>query len=109
MDCLQQNGVENVARITERASVNTSKCRPTSACIWWGLEGHCALRAPSTKSDAEFKYCFQLDRLRAAIDEKLSESINWYWNSVTFHQDNARPHLSLQTRQKLLQPAEMSY
>ena len=47
------------------------------------------------------KYRFQLDQLRAALDEKLPELVNRKY--IIFHQDNARPHVSLMTRQKLLQ------
>jgi len=39
--------------------------------------------------------------LKAAIDEKRSELSNHH--DVAFHQDNARSHVSLTTRQKLLQ------
>jgi len=52
-----------------------------------------------TKQINSEKYCSQLDRLKAAI-EKRPELSN---HSVVFHQDNARPHVSLTTRQKLLQ------
>jgi len=47
------------------------------------------------------KYCSQLDRLKAAIDKKRPELSNCH--GVVFHQDNARPHVSLAKRQKLLQ------
>ena len=47
------------------------------------------------------KYCFQLDQLKAALDEKRPELVNR--KRIIFHQDNARPHVSLMTRQKLLQ------
>jgi len=43
----------------------------------------------------------QLDRLKAVIDEKRSELSNPH--GVVFHQDNTRSHVSLITRQKLLQ------
>ena len=41
------------------------------------------------------KYCFQL-----ALDEKCLELINW--KCINFHVDNAKPPVSLMTRQKLL-------
>ncbi|GFV31715.1 histone-lysine N-methyltransferase SETMAR [Trichonephila clavipes] len=46
-------------------------------------------------------YCHQLDKLNDAIQEKRSELVNR--KGVVFHQDNARPHRSLVTRQKLLE------
>ena len=47
------------------------------------------------------KYCSQLDQLKAALDEKCLELVNR--KRIIFHQDNARPHVSLMTRQNLLQ------
>ncbi|KAL6420427.1 hypothetical protein ACFW04_014434 [Cataglyphis niger] len=44
-------------------------------------------------------YCQQLDRLKIAIDQKRPELANR--RGVVFHQDNARPHTSTVTRQKL--------
>ncbi|GFV37659.1 histone-lysine N-methyltransferase SETMAR [Trichonephila clavipes] len=46
-------------------------------------------------------YCHQLEKLNDALQQKRSELINR--KGVVFHQDNARPHTSLFTRQKLLQ------
>ena len=43
-----------------------------------------------------YKYCFQLE-----LDEKCQELINW--KSINLHVDNVKPHVSLMTRQKLLQ------
>jgi len=43
--------------------------------------------------------CSQLNRLQEAIKEKRPELINR--KGVVFHHDNARPHTSLMTRQKL--------
>ena len=47
------------------------------------------------------KYCSQLDQLKAALDEKRLELINR--KCIIFHQNTARLHVSLMTRQKLLQ------
>ncbi|GFU52233.1 histone-lysine N-methyltransferase SETMAR [Trichonephila clavipes] len=44
-------------------------------------------------------YCQQLDRLKLAIDQKWPKVANR--RGVTFHQDNARPHTSVVTSQKL--------
>jgi len=47
------------------------------------------------------KYCSQLDKLKTAIEQKRPEIANR--KGVVFHQDNARSHVSLITRQKLLE------
>ena len=47
------------------------------------------------------KYCSQLDQLKAALDEKRPELAKR--KCIIFHQDNARAHVSLMTRQNLLQ------
>ncbi|GFV71290.1 mariner Mos1 transposase [Trichonephila clavipes] len=44
-------------------------------------------------------YCQKLDHLKFAIDENRPELANI--RGVMFHQDNARPHTSVVTRQKL--------
>ncbi|GFY34108.1 putative DD34D transposase [Trichonephila clavipes] len=44
-------------------------------------------------------YCQQLDRLKLAIEQKLTELANR--TGVVLHQDNARPHTSVVTRQEL--------
>jgi len=50
------------------------------------------------------KYCSQLDELKTAIEQKRPEIANRKGVVIgTFHQDNARPHVSLITRQKLLE------
>ena len=47
------------------------------------------------------KYCSQLDQLKAALDKKCLKWINR--PRIIFHQGNARLHVSLMPRQKLLQ------
>ncbi|GFX87501.1 mariner Mos1 transposase [Trichonephila clavipes] len=54
----------------------------------------------NTTIDSEI-YCHQLDKLNDALQQKRSELTNR--KGVVFHQDNARPHTSLVTHQKLLQ------
>ena len=64
------------------------------------LEGNYEL-LPENQTINSNKYCSQLDQLKAALDEKRPELVNR--ERIIFHQDNARPHVSLMTRQKLLQ------
>ncbi|GFX32131.1 histone-lysine N-methyltransferase SETMAR [Trichonephila clavipes] len=76
---------------------------PFLKCIITGDEkGHGAkkLLPDNTTINSEV-YCHQLDKLNDALQQKRSELINR--KGVVFHQDNARPHTSLVTRQKLLQ------
>ncbi|GFV04697.1 histone-lysine N-methyltransferase SETMAR [Trichonephila clavipes] len=72
-----------------------------------GKKGKNAIQARKKLTDAYREainsevYCHQLDKLNDALQQKRSELINR--KGVVFHQDNARPHTSLVTRQKLLQ------
>jgi len=71
-------------------------------CIWWDWKGIVYYKLLSHNQTINSdKYCSQLDRLKAAIDEKRPELANR--KGVVFHQDNARLHVSLHTRQKLMQ------
>ena len=63
------------------------------------LEGSPLFRAPSRKPISFNKYCSRLE-LKTALNEKHPELVNR--KRVMFHQGNARPHISLKTRQKLL-------
>jgi histone-lysine N-methyltransferase SETMAR len=71
-------------------------------CFWWDWKGilyYDLLRRNQTiNTDV---YCSQLDRLKAAIDQKRPELVNR--KGVVFHHDNATPHVFLATRQKLMQ------
>ena len=71
-------------------------------CIWWDGKGvlydELLLENQTINSN---KYCFQLDQLKTALDEKHPELVNR--KCIIFHQDNTRLHVSLMTRQKLLQ------
>ena len=52
-------------------------------------------------NDNSNKHCSQLGQLKAALDEKCPALDNR--KHIIFHQDNARLHVCLMTRQKLLQ------
>lgn len=78
-------------------------------CIWRNWEGFCVLRAPSVQFRNfetvlvriySGKYCFQINRLKALIDEKYIDLSNQM--NVIFQKDNTTPHVSMQTRQRLL-------
>ena len=71
-------------------------------CIWWDWKGvHYYERLPENRMIDSTKYCSQLDQLKAALNEKRPELVNR--KRIIFHQDNARPHVSLMTRQKPLE------
>ena len=71
-------------------------------CVWWDWKGvlyyELLLENQTINSN---KYCFQLDQLKAALNGKHPELVNR--KRIIFHQDTTRPHVSLMTRQKLLQ------
>jgi len=70
-------------------------------CIWWNWKGIVYYELlPNNETIDSDKYCSQLDKLKVEITKKCPELINR--KGVVFHHDNARPHTSLQTRQKLL-------
>lgn len=69
-------------------------------CVWWDWKGiiHYEVLQPGQTLNSAL-YCEQLTRLEQAIQTKRPELINR--KGVVFHHDNARPHTSLMTRQKL--------
>ncbi|XP_029679587.1 histone-lysine N-methyltransferase SETMAR-like [Formica exsecta] len=67
-------------------------------CFWGVVFFEFLLRNRTTNSDV---YCRQLDSLNESVIQKRPELVNR--KGVVFHQDNARPHTSLATRQKLLE------
>ncbi|GFV75089.1 histone-lysine N-methyltransferase SETMAR [Trichonephila clavipes] len=68
--------------------------------VWWNFKGivFFELLPDNTTINSEV-YCHQLDKLNDALQQKRPELINR--KGAVFHQDNARPHTSLVTRQKL--------
>ena len=80
--------------ITPKASLHPKK---VMLCIRWDWKGF----LPENQTINSNKCCSQLDQVKAALDEKRPELVNR--KRIIFHQDNTRPHVSLMTRQKLLQ------
>ena len=71
-------------------------------CIWWHWKRVLYYELlPENQMINSNKYCSQVDQLKAALDEKCPELVTR--QRILFHQDNARLHVSLMTRQKLLQ------
>ena len=71
-------------------------------CIWWDWKRVFYYELlPENKIINSNKCCSQLDQLKVALDKKRPELVNR--KCIIFHQDNARPHVSLMTRQNLLQ------
>ena len=69
--------------------------------IWWDWKGPVYYELlPKNKTINSEIYCEQLQRLSDSIQQKRPELVNR--KGVVFHHDNARPHISLITRQKLL-------
>lgn len=70
--------------------------------IWWDWKGVIFYELlPQGETINSSKYCHQLDQLKAAIAKKRPELTNR--RGVVFHHDNARPHIALAVREKLLQ------
>lgn len=70
-------------------------------CIWWDWKGvvYYELLPPNQTINSDV-YCRQLAKLKRALAEKRPELVNR--KGVVFHHDNAKPHTSLQTQQKLV-------
>ncbi|XP_053947037.1 histone-lysine N-methyltransferase SETMAR-like [Anastrepha ludens] len=68
--------------------------------VWWDWKCVVYFALPQRNQTINsVGYCQQLDKLNTTINEKRQELINR--KGVIFYQDNARPHTSLVTRQKL--------
>ena len=69
--------------------------------VWWDWKGVVFFELlPKNQTNNSDVYCRQLNKLNASVKEKRSELVNL--KGVIFHNDNATPHTSLATRQKLL-------
>lgn len=97
--------------VRKRAYVQPGQSTPTVAkpdlhpkkrmlCIWWDRQGpvyYELLRQGETIDST--RYCQQLTQLEAAIKEKRPALANR--KGIVFQHDNARPHASMVTQQKL--------
>ena len=84
---------------TPKAGLHTKK---VMLCIRWDWKGGLYYELiPENQTINSNKYCSQLDQLKAALDKKHPVLVNR--KRIIFQQDNPRPHVSLMTRQKLLQ------
>lgn len=71
-------------------------------CVWWDWQGVLYYELlPSNQTINSEKYRLQLDELKKQIERKRPALANR--KGVVFLQDNARPHVSLTTRQKFLE------
>ncbi|GFW53472.1 mariner Mos1 transposase [Trichonephila clavipes] len=74
--------------------------RKVLLCIWWDWKRIiCYELLPYSQTLNSDIYCEQLYRLKLAINQKQPELANR--RGVVFHHNNARPHTSVVTRQKL--------
>ena len=70
--------------------------------LWWDWKGVLYYELlPQNQTINSNKYSSQTDQLKTALNEKCLELVKR--KLKIFHQANARPHVSLMTRQKLLQ------
>ena len=87
------------ARTTSKAGIRRKK---VLLSVWWDYEGIVYFELlPPNRTINSVVYIEQLTKLNNAVEEKRPELTNR--KSVVFHRDDARPHASLVTRQKLLE------
>lgn len=87
------------AQSTSKAEIHQKK---VMLSVWWDYKGIVYYELlPSNTTINSDVYCQQMDKLNASLQEKRPELVNR--KGVVFHHDNARPHTSLVTRQKLIQ------
>lgn len=76
--------------------------RKVMLSVWWDWKGVVFFELlPRNQTINSDVYCRQLDSLNESVIQKRPELVNR--KGVVFHHDNARPHTSLATRQKLLE------
>ncbi|KAG6798339.1 Ammar1 transposase [Apis mellifera caucasica] len=87
------------AQTTSKAGIHQKK---GLLSVWWDYKGIVYFELlPPNRTINSVVYIEQLTKLNNAVEEKRLELTNR--KGVVFHHDNARPHISLVTRQKLLE------
>uniref|UniRef100_A0A0K2UG07 Histonelysine Nmethyltransferase SETMARlike [Ceratitis capitata] n=1 Tax=Lepeophtheirus salmonis TaxID=72036 RepID=A0A0K2UG07_LEPSM len=80
--------------------VDVKRQRKVLLCVWWDWQGMIYYELlPDGQTINSALYCEQLDRLKPAIEQKRPALVNG--KGIMIHLDNARPHTSFMTRQKL--------
>ena len=70
--------------------------------VWWDFKGIIFFELLSANTTINSEVCsHQLDKLNDSLKQKTPEL--FHRKGIVFHQDNARPHTSFVTPQKLLQ------
>ena len=104
--------MEEIMGQAKEATTTTSKAslhpKKVLLCIWWDWKGvlYYELLMKNQMINSK-KYHFEVDQLKAAINEKHLGLVNS--KCITFHQDNTRQHVPLMTRQKLFQSGKFWY
>ena len=101
---LQQYRAEKIVEQATWTSSNNIKSWYSSkedfVIIWWDYKGIVYFELLPPNRTINSVYIEQLTKLNNAVEEKRPELTNR--KGVVFHHDDARPHTSLVTRQKLL-------
>jgi [histone H3]-lysine36 N-dimethyltransferase SETMAR len=90
----------NPGQVAEPVAKRDRFSRKVLLCVWWNFEGviHFELVPNGRTIDADL-YCTQLGRMYAALSEKYPALVNR--KRVLLQQDNAKPHTSRQTKEKI--------
>ena len=84
---------------TSKADIHQKKVRLS---LWWDYKGIVYFELlPLNRTINSSVYCQQLNKLNNSLQQKRPKMVNR--RGFVFHHDNARPHTSLATRQKLLE------
>ena len=84
-------------KVTPKADLHQKK---VMLSIWWDWKRILSyVLLPSNKTVNSDVYCEPIEKFKQEIEKKRPELVNW--RGVVFHYDNARPHTSLKTQEKL--------